>query len=65
LDDREKNGYTQQSVQVYQKDKQGNEFVAIENSLLYVGLPDNEAFVGPATSLKDLAEYIFTCQGAR
>jgi cation transport protein ChaC len=65
LDDREKNGYTPQSVEVYQKDKQGKETVAIQNALLYVGLPDNEAFVGPATSLKDLAEYIFTCEGAR
>lgn len=65
LDDREKNGYTPQSVEVYQKDKQGNEVVAVQDALLYVGLPDNEAFVGPATSLKDLAKYIFSCQGAR
>lgn len=63
LDDREKNGYTPQSTEIYQHDKDGNEIVAIEDALIYVGLPDNEAFVGPAKSLKDLAEHIYKCQG--
>lgn len=63
LDDREKFGYTPQSVNVYQHDEQGNEVVAIEDALIYVGLPDNEAFVGPSKSLRDLAEYIYTCEG--
>jgi cation transport protein ChaC len=63
LDHREKNGYTPQSVEIYQHDKDGNEIVAIQDALIYVGLPDNEAFVGPAKTLKDLAEYIYKCQG--
>lgn len=63
LDHRERNGYTPQSVEIYQHDDDGNEVIAIEDALLYVGLPDNEAFVGPATSLKELAEYIYKCQG--
>lgn len=64
LDDREKNGYTPQGVTVFQKDAKGNEVAALNNVLIYVGLPDNEAFVGPATSLRALAEYIYTCRGA-
>jgi cation transport protein ChaC len=65
LDDRERNGYSARAVDVYQKDKNGKEVVAIQDALIYVGLPDNEAFVGPASSLKNLADYIFTCQGPR
>lgn len=63
LDDREKNGYTAQSVTVFQKDAQCCEVAALNDALIYVGLPDNEAFVGPARTLRDLAEYIFTCEG--
>lgn len=63
LDDREKFGYTPQSVNVYQHDEEGEEVVAIEDALIYVGLPDNEAFVGPAKSLQSLAEYIYSCEG--
>jgi glutathione-specific gamma-glutamylcyclotransferase len=37
--------------------------VAIEDALIYVGLPDNEAFVGPSNSLQELAEYIYSCEG--
>lgn len=65
LDHREQNGYTAQSVNVYRKDENGEEVVALTDVLIYVGLPDNEAFVGPSKSLKDLAEYIFTCEGPR
>lgn len=65
LDDREKNGYTPQSVAIFQRDEEGKEKVAINDALVYVGLPDNEAFVGPANSLKELANHIFSCQGPR
>lgn len=65
LDDREKNGYTAQSTPVYGLDEHGNETVLMDDALLYVGLPDNEAFVGPAKSLVSLADYIFSCKGPR
>ncbi|PWN88576.1 ChaC-like protein, partial [Acaromyces ingoldii] len=63
LDDREKNGYTAQSTPVYGLDENGNENVLMDDALLYVGLPDNEAFVGPAKSLVSLADLIFSCEG--
>lgn len=66
LDHREKNGYSPQSVDVYgfEKDADGKEKETLvqKETLVYVGLPDNEAFVGPSP-LPTLAERIFTCQG--
>lgn len=68
LDYREKNGYSPQKVDVYgfAKDKGSKEdnpeILVGKDTLVYVGLPDNPAFVGPAP-LDQLAERIFTCQG--
>jgi DnaJ family protein A protein 5 len=67
LDFREKNGYTPQKVDVYGK-TQGTaedgdtEKLIVKDCLVYVGLPDNEAFIGPSP-IDALAERIFTCQG--
>lgn len=30
---------------------------------MYIGTPDNEAFVGPPRSLDELAQYMVTCKG--
>lgn len=63
LDFREKNGYTPQSVDVYGIDEATKEELVINrDTLVYVGLPDNPAFIGPSP-LSQLAERIFTCQG--
>ncbi|PWN21456.1 ChaC-domain-containing protein, partial [Microstroma glucosiphilum] len=67
LDFREKNGYTPQKVDVYGKtqgtdDSQDMEKLIVKDCLVYVGLPDNEAFIGPSP-IDALAERIFTCQG--
>ncbi|CAO1630202.1 unnamed protein product [Parajaminaea phylloscopi] len=66
LDHREKNGYSPQSVDVYgfagNSEGKEEEVLLQAGTLVYVGLPDNEAFVGPSP-LPDLAERIFTCQG--
>lgn len=62
LDFREKNGYTPQRVDVWDKHNDGEEVLINRNTLVYVGLPDNPAFVGPAP-LHELAERIFTCEG--
>ncbi|CAO1617464.1 unnamed protein product [Sympodiomycopsis kandeliae] len=62
LDYREKNGYTPQSVDVYGKDETRGEYLINKNTLVYVGLPDNPAFIGPSP-LQGLSERIFTCQG--
>ncbi|KAK0566448.1 hypothetical protein OC861_003226 [Tilletia horrida] len=65
LDHREKNGYSPHHVDVFALDakKGGGERVRIrENCLLYVGLPDNEAFVGPEP-MDELAARILSCSG--
>lgn len=63
LDFREKNGYTPQSVDVHGIRADTNEeYVVNKDTLVYVGLPDNPAFVGPSP-LDQLSERIFTCQG--
>ncbi|KAI3628266.1 hypothetical protein GLX27_000032 [Malassezia furfur] len=68
LDHREKNGYTAMTApilgiaaDVEDTDSEQPE-VLIPEALVYVGLPDNEAFVG-AEPLDQLAERIYTCQG--
>ncbi|KDN53410.1 ChaC-domain-containing protein [Tilletiaria anomala UBC 951] len=58
LDWREKNGYTEQRVTVWASEIEK----VLDDVLVYVGLPDNPAFVGPS-SLDDLALRIFTCEG--
>ncbi|PWN28552.1 ChaC-domain-containing protein, partial [Jaminaea rosea] len=68
LDHREKNGYSPQSVDVWgfpsssSREGQDEPTLLQRDTLVYVGLPDNEAFVGPSP-LPELAERIFTCQG--
>lgn len=66
LDVREKNGYSPQSVNVYGFTALGGdeqkEILLQRDTLVYVGRPDNDAFVGPSP-LSELAERIFTCQG--
>lgn len=61
LDHREKNGYTPTSADIWAM-KDGKEEVVVKDALVYVGLPDNEAFVGPAP-LDELAQRIFECEG--
>jgi glutathione-specific gamma-glutamylcyclotransferase len=58
LDWREKNGYTEQRVTVWKSETE----VVVEDALVYVGLPDNEAFVGPS-DMDELALRIYTCEG--
>ncbi|WFD33276.1 hypothetical protein MCUN1_000089 [Malassezia cuniculi] len=65
LDHREKNGYSPLWEPIWgmtgpKWHKQ--ETVLVEKALVYVGLPDNEAFVGPQP-LDELAERIYTCEG--
>ncbi|WFD03030.1 hypothetical protein MOBT1_001719 [Malassezia obtusa] len=68
LDYREKNGYTAMSAPILgiaadvQETDSEKTKVLIPEVLVYVGLPDNEAFVG-AEPLDQLAERIYTCQG--
>lgn len=63
LDFREKNGYTPQSVDVYGIDQASKEeSLIVKDCLVYVGLPENPAFIGPSP-LPALAERIFTCEG--
>jgi DnaJ family protein A protein 5 len=65
LDHREINGYTPQQVSVYGRAAPDAEqdSVLMRDVLVYVGLPDNEAFVGPAPSQTHLAARIFSCAG--
>ncbi|TIA71017.1 hypothetical protein E3P92_03107 [Wallemia ichthyophaga] len=58
LDDREKNGYTEERIHVYGADNK----VAFENVLIYVGRLDNPAFVGPQP-IDELAMLIATHEG--
>ncbi|WFD25811.1 hypothetical protein MNAN1_000777 [Malassezia nana] len=63
LDDREKNGYTAIWAPIlgyYGPSEEPQ--VLVPEALVYVGLPDNEAFVGPQP-LDELAERIHTCRG--
>ena len=63
LDDREKNGYTPMWAPIlgyYGTSEEPQ--VLVPEALVYVGLPDNEAFVGPQP-LDELAERIHTCHG--
>lgn len=66
LDYREKNGYSPQQVDVYgftnNAEGKEEEVLVQRDTLVYVGLPNNPAFVGPAP-LPQLAERIFTCEG--
>lgn len=67
LDHREKNGYTPLWEPIYGFcEASGGETrtpqILVPNALVYVGLPDNTAFVGPEP-LDQLAERIFTCEG--
>lgn len=58
LDWREKNGYTETRVTVWKTEAER----VLDNVLVYVGLPDNPAFVGPEP-VAELAERIFTTSG--
>ena len=58
LDWREKNGYTETRVTVWASETEK----VLDNVLVYVGLPDNPAFVGPS-DMDELAMRIFTCEG--
>jgi len=61
LDHREKNGYSAQFVNVFAL--RNDERVQVRHGcLLYVGLPENEAFVGPEP-MDRLAERIISCRG--
>ncbi|KAE8257205.1 hypothetical protein A4X13_0g2510 [Tilletia indica] len=62
LDYREKNGYSAQRVDVFALDANGERVRVRQDCLLYVGLPDNEAFVGPEP-MDLLAERIISCSG--
>lgn len=63
LDDREKNGYTPMYAPIWGTDTDGQpDQELIPEALVYVGLPDNEAFVG-VEPLDMLAERIYTCEG--
>ncbi|KAK0540070.1 hypothetical protein OC842_000644 [Tilletia horrida] len=72
LDYREKNGYSPQHVDVFALDtaqtddggagNEGRRVRVREGCLLYVGLPDNEAFIGPEP-MDRLAERIVSCSG--
>ena len=63
LDDREKNGYTPLWAPIHGYYGSSEEpQVLVPEALVYVGLPDNEAFVGPQP-LDELAERIHTCHG--
>ena len=44
------------------KEEVMEEVVIIKDALVYVGLPDNKAFVGPSP-LPELAQRIFSCEG--
>ncbi|KAJ1982870.1 hypothetical protein H4R33_004939 [Dimargaris cristalligena] len=46
LDHREKNGYSVHHVHVYHPD---SETPVVEDAVVYIGTPDNEAFLGPAS----------------
>ena len=65
LDFREKNGYTPLWEPIWGitgPQWRREEVVLVEKALIYVGLPDNAAFVGPQP-LDELAERIYTCEG--
>lgn len=66
LDHREKNGYTPIWEPIYGfregKDDDDKPHVLVPQALVYVGLPGNEAFIGP-TPLDALAERIASCHG--
>ena len=62
LDEREKNGYTTETIDLYRLDAAGREEVALPAVTVYIGRPDNEAFVG-AEPLDRLARRIHSCRG--
>lgn len=65
LDYREKNGYTPLWEPIWGMSGPSwrrQETILVEKALVYVGLPDNEAFVGPQP-LDELAERIYICEG--
>lgn len=64
LDHREKNGYTAiwEPIYGFHDDDPHTPRVLVPEALVYVGLPDNPAFVGPQP-LDELAERIFTSEG--
>lgn len=62
LDHREKNGYTPLWEPIYGFRDTLVPSILVPSALVYVGLPDNPAFVGPEP-LDQLAERIFTCEG--
>lgn len=58
LDHREKNGYSEERINVYGTDDK----IAFENVLIYVGRLDNPAFVGPQP-INELGMKIATHEG--
>lgn len=64
LDHREKNGYTAMWEPIYgfHEDDPQTPRILVPEALVYVGLPENPAFVGPQP-LDELAERIFLSQG--
>ncbi|SHO75703.1 Similar to S.cerevisiae protein GCG1 (Gamma-glutamyl cyclotransferase) [Malassezia sympodialis ATCC 42132] len=63
LDNREKIGYTPMWAPIFGYHGMSEEpQVLVPEALVYVGLPDHEAFVGPQP-LDELAERIHTCHG--
>jgi len=61
LDEREKNGYTEENIDIWDV-VNGVETVVIPQATAYVGRMDNPAFVGSAP-LDPLAEHIWKCEG--
>ena len=61
LDLREINGYTRLHLPVF--DASSPTIPIIENALVYIGTPDNPAFVGPPNSIDELARHIASCRG--
>ena len=64
LDHREKNGYTAMWEPIYgfHDDHPQTPRILVPEALVYVGLPENPAFVGPQP-LDELAERIFLSEG--
>ena len=61
LDLREINGYTRLHLPVF--DTSSPTTPIIENALVYIGTPDNPAFVGPPESIDELAMHVASCRG--
>lgn len=61
LDHREKGGYEQHRVPVYDDDPGGGEMIVVDQALMYVATEENPHYLGPASPEEIAAQVRYAC----